>query len=216
MPRRKAPDMPLTPDEVSKKKFSVVRGRGYNRWEVEQYLALVAGDYSAAIQKIAVAANVGRTTEDDIASEIGELLRAASETARRIKDKARTEADGMMAKAEADARARIEEAEKKRDDLFQWSDAQAKKTIESSERQKSKFVALAQERYGELLEHEKELRLRIDGLEKLVAEMRAKLEPLEQIDLTDDEELFIDVPEADDEVAGFESHEGSRVEVVDP
>jgi DivIVA domain-containing protein len=216
MPRRKAPDMPLTPDEVSKKKFSVVRGRGYNRSEVEQYLALVAEDYSAAIQKIAVAANVGMTTEDDIASEIGELLRAASETARRIKDKARTEADGMMAKAEADARAQIEEAEKKRDDLFQRSDAQAKKTLESSERQKSKFVALVQERYGELLEHEKELRLRIDGLEKLVAEMRAQLEPLEQIDLTDDEDLFIDVPEADDEVAGFESHEGSRVEVVDP
>jgi len=208
--------MPLTPDEVSKKKFSVIRGRGYDRSEVEQYLALVAEDYSAAIQKIAVAANVGMTTEDDIASEIGELLRAATESARRIKDRARTEADGTIAKAEADARARIEEAEKKCDDLFRRSDAEAKKTLESSERQKNKLVTLAQERYGQLLEHEKELRLRIDGLERLVAEMRAQLEPLEQIGLTDDEELFIDVPEADDEVAGYESDEVSRLQVVDP
>ena len=208
--------MPLTPDEVSKKKFSVVRGRGYNRSEVEQYLALVAEDYNAAIQKIAVAANVGMTTEEDIASEIGELLRAASESAKRIKDKARTEADGTMAKAETDARARIEEAEKKCDDLFQRSDAEAKKTLESSERQKSKLVTLAQERYGELLEHEKDLRLRIDGLQKLVAEMQAQLEPLEQIDLTDYEKLFIDAQEADEEVAGSESDEGSRVDVLDP
>lgn len=208
--------MPLTPDEVSKKKFSVVRGRGYNRSEVEQYLALVAEDYSTAIQKIAVAAGAGTTTEDDIASEIGELLRAASETARRIKDKARAEADSMMAQAEADARAQIEEAEKVRDDLFQRAESQVKKTIDSSERQKSKFVALVQERYGELLEHEKELRLRIDGLEQLVAEMRAQLEPLEQIDLTDDEKLIIGAPEVDKEVAGSESDEGSRVDVVDP
>jgi DivIVA domain-containing protein len=217
--------MPLTPDEVSIKRFPVVHGRGYDRTEVDRFLALVAEDYSAAIQKIAVAASGGITTEDDIASEIRELLRAARETSQRIKDKAQANADSMVAKAEADTRAQrevaendvraqLEEAERERDDLLERANAHAQKTIEASERQKIRFAQLLQERYGELLEHEKELRTRIAALEKLVTQMREQLEPVEQIDLTDAAELFMAEQEEGEGVAASDSAEGSDVDIV--
>jgi DivIVA domain-containing protein len=199
--------MPLTPDELLSKKFPVVYGRGYDRSEVDQFLGLVAEDYAAAIQKIAVAAEGGIPTEDDIGSEVAEVLRTARDTAMRIKNKAQAEADSMMAHAEADVReqreaaaaevrAQLEKAEKERDDLLEQAEARARRTIESFDQQKSEFVALVQERYRELLEYEKELRSRIDGLEKLVADMRVLLEPIEQIDLTDEVALIVEALEA--------------------
>lgn len=218
--------MPLTPDEVSNMRFPVVHRRGYDRVEVDRFLALVAEDYSAAIQKIAVAASGGITTEDDIASEIGQLLEAARKTSQRIKDKAQAHADSMVAQAEADTRAhreaaendvreRLKEAEKERNDLLERARADAQKTIESSELQTIRFAELHQERFGELLNHEKVLRAQIDALESLFMQMREQLEPLAQIDLTDAEELFNEEQEADEEVAAFDSAEGSGVDIVD-
>lgn len=202
--------MPLTPDEVANKRFQVVYGRGYARPEVDQYLSVVADDYSAAIQKIAVAASGGIATEDDIASEMGELLRAARETATRIKDKARAEADRITAEAESDARQQLEQAEKRRADLLsratteatqmvEDAEERARKMREASERQNSEVAARAQERFGSLLEHERELRERIDVLDELVTEMRAQLEPLEQIDLMDDEDLTVEESGSEEE-----------------
>lgn len=218
--------MPLTPDDVSNMKFPVVHRRGYDRVEVDRFLALVAEDYSAAIQKIAVAASGGITTEEDIASEIGELLEVARKTSQRIKDKAQAQADSMVAKAKADTRAyreaaenevreRLEEVEKERDDLLERARAHAQKTIELSELQTVRFAELLQRRYGELLEHEKVLRAQIDAIESLVIQMREQLEPLAQIDLTEAEELFIEEQEADEEVAALDSAEGSGVDIVD-
>jgi DivIVA domain-containing protein len=192
-------DMPLTPDEVASKRFQVVYGRGYDRSEVDQYLTIVADDYSAAIQKIAVAASGGITTEDDIASEMGELLRAAREAATRIKDKAGAEADRITSEADSDARKQLEQADKRRAELLGRAETEARQMVEdaeerarqireASERQNSEVAARAHERFSSLLEHEKELRERIDVLDELVTEMRAQLELVEQIDLTDDED----------------------------
>jgi len=213
--------MPLTPHDVSNVRFPVVLRRGYDREEVDRFLALVAEDYSAAIQKIAVAASGRITTEEDIASEIGELLEAARKASQRIKDKAQAHADSMVAKVKADTpasraatdndvRERLEEAEKERDELLEQARAHAQKTIDASERQTTRFAELLQERYGELLEHEKQLRSQIDAIESLVMQMREQLEPLAQIDLTDAEELLIGEQEADEEVAALDSAEGSR------
>jgi DivIVA domain-containing protein len=217
--------MPLTPNEIVNRKFPVVHGRGYDRSEVDRFLGLVAEDYSSAIQKIAIAAEGGFTTEDDIGTEIAELLRAARDTAMRIKNKAQSEADSLMAQAEADVReqreaaaadvrARLDEAEKERDDLLERADARAGKTIESSEQLKNKVAAVLRERYGELLEHEKELRIRIGGLEKLVEKMREELKPLERIDLTEDEELFV-VGQENEEILESEFAQESGVDIVD-
>jgi len=189
--------------------------------EVDRFLALVAEDYSAAIQKIAVAASEGITTEEDIASEIGQLLEAARKTSQRIKDKAKAQADSLVAKVEADTRAyreaaendvrgRLEDAKRERDDLLERSRAHAQKTIELSELQTIRFAELLQERYGELLEHEKVLRAQIGALESVFMQMREQLEPLAQIDLTGAEELLIEEQEADEEVAALDSAEGSR------
>jgi DivIVA domain-containing protein len=191
--------MPLTPDEVASKRFQVVYGRGYDRSEVDQFLTIVADDYSAAIQKIAVAASRGITTEDDIASEMGELLRAAREAATRIKDKAGAEGDRITSEADSDARQQLEQADKRRADLVGRAEIEARQMVEdaeerarqvreASERQNSEVAARAQERFSSLLEHEKELRERIDVLYELVTEMRAQLELVERIDLTDEED----------------------------
>jgi len=203
--------MPLTPEEVAKRRFQVVLGRGYDRSEVDQFLDRVAEDYSAAIQKIAIAASGGIATEDEIASEIGELLRGVRETANRIKSKAQAEADRIRADAESDARRELEQAENQRAELLGEAETKARMVVEdakerslqlteSSLRQKSEVAARAQKRYGSLLEHERELRERTEALETLVTEMRALMEPLEQIDLADDDELSVE---------GRQSEEGS-------
>jgi cell division initiation protein len=203
--------MPLTPDEVARRKFQVVLGRGYDRSEVDQFLDRVAEDYRAAIQKIAIAASGGIATEDEIASEMGELLRAARETANRIKEKAHAEADRVKAETESGARRELEEAERQRGELLGEAETNARQIVEDAEerarqltesslRQKSEAAARAQERYGSLVEHERELRERTEALETLVTEMRALLVPLEQIDLTDDDELSVE---------GGRSEEGS-------
>jgi DivIVA domain-containing protein len=214
--------MPLTPDDISNVSFPVVRRGGYDRGQVDRFLALVAEDYSAAIQKIAVAASGGITTEEDIASEIGQLLEAARKSSQRIKDKAQAQADRMVAKAEADTRAyreaaendvreRLQDTEKEREDVLERARAHAQKTIELSELQTIRFAELLQERYGDLLEHEKVLRAQIGALESVFMQMREELEPLAQIDLTDAEELLIEEREADEEVAALDSAEGSGV-----
>jgi DivIVA domain-containing protein len=208
--------MPLTPEEVAKRKFQVVLGRGYDRSEVDQFLGRVAEDYSAAIQKIAIAATGGIATEDEIASEIGELLRGVRETANRIKEKAQAEADRIKADAESDAHRELERAEKQRAELLGEAETKAMQVVEDAEerarqltesslRQKSEAAARAQERYGSLLEHEREVRERTEALETLVSEMRALMEPLEQIDLTDDDELSVE---------GRQSEEGSTSPVA--
>ena len=196
-------------------RFSLVHRRGYDREEVDCFLAQVAEDYSAAIQKIAVAASGGIATEDDIASEIGELLGAARKTAQTIKDKAQAQVNGMLAKAEAETRAqreaaendvreRFEVADREREDLLEQARAYAQKTIESSERQTFRFAELLQERYGGLLEHEKLLRSEIDTLESLVKQMREQLEPLAEINLTDAGGIIED-HEVGEEVAAIDS-----------
>jgi DivIVA domain-containing protein len=195
--------MPHTPDEVANKKFQVVIGRGYDRTEVDEFLDSVAEDYSAAIQKIAIAASGGITTEDEIASEIGELLRAARQTADRIKEKAQAQAEQIKTEAERDARGQIGEAEKRRaeivgeaesdaEQLINNAEERAREVTESSVRHKNEAVARLQERYASLVEHEKELRERTDALERLVTEMQGLLEPIERIDLTGEDAPSLD------------------------
>ena len=195
--------MPLTPEEVANKKFQVVLGRGYDRSEVDEFLDSVAEDYSAAIQKIAIAASGGIATEDEIASEMGELLRAARQTTDRIKEKAQAQAEQIRTEAEREARGQLEQADRRRAELVGEAESEAEHLIkdaeerarqltESSVREKNEAAARFQERYASLVEHEKELRERTDALERLVAEIQALLGPIEHIDLTDEDKSFAD------------------------
>jgi DivIVA domain-containing protein len=219
------PEMRLTPEEIANKSFQVVRGRGYDRSEVDRYLASIADDYSAALREIVTATSGGNTTQDDFAEEIGELLRAARETATRIKEKARTEADQMTAEAESSSRQQLAEAEKRRADLLdrakveatrmiETAESRARQLRESSERRKAELAARAQERFASLLKHETDLRQRVVTLENLVAEMRGQLESLEQIDLTDHETILLE--DETDEGRGAESEGADRVQVEVP
>ena len=167
--------MPLAPDDVSRKKFSVVFGRGYSRHQVDEFLARISLDYSRAIQKTAAAAEGVLSADDDFALEIGEVLRVACVSARRIRDKARAHADSLIEQAEAEARQLREEARI------------------SVERERGKVLTLAQERFRAVFDAEKDLRERIGALEKLVSEMRNLMEPLEVIDLSKPE--LLDVPD---------------------
>jgi DivIVA domain-containing protein len=194
--RKEIHQMPLTPDEVSNKKFSVAYGRGYSRDEVDEFLARISEDYSAAIQKIAVAAEGGLTSEDDFAVEVAEVLRAARESAQRIRDKAQAEADGIVTTAKSEADRLREEANTFKRETEERAGAEATKTLEevrrhaeelreAADRESRKSTSRIQERYGALLDHEAELRGRIGALEKLVIEMQGLLEPVKEIDLTE-------------------------------
>jgi DivIVA domain-containing protein len=215
--------MPLTPDDVSKKKFSVVFGRGYSRQEVDEFLARMSLDYSAAIQKIAAAAEGGLSADDDFALEIGEVLRVACVSAQRIRDKARAHADSLIEQAEAEARQLREDANNLKLKAEERAGIEAKMAIEdaqkraeeariSIERERGKVLALAQERFGAVFDHEKDLRERIGELEKLVAEMRNLMEPLEEIDLRKLE--LLDVPDDGETPSeGLATAEGEAADV---
>ena len=189
--------MPLTPEEIRQKSFKAVYKRGYDRDEVDAFLAQVAADYSAAIQKIAVAAEGGIDSSEDIAAEVSEVLRVARESALRINQKARESADGVLADAHqranelteraerqhAEARARVE-AEARR--MIELAEQRALELRESAERERNETLDQVQKRYAALTSLEDQLRDRIGSLEGLVGEMRAQVGPAESKELPSD------------------------------
>src|SRR5919106_1512600 len=187
--------MPLTPEEISSRKFNGVYGRGYDRGEVDAFLATVAKDYSAALQRIALEAE-GRMAVDDMAAEVEGVLRAARESAQRIKHKAREEAERRRTETEEWARKLQEESEKAHAHATNQAETEATTIVESAERyaeqlressarDQEELLVRAHERFAALLKHEEQLRERIDRLRQLVEEMQVELEPVDRIDLAE-------------------------------
>ena len=208
--------MPLTPEEISIKKFNAVYSRGYDRGEVDAFLATVAKDYSAALQRIALEAERG-TAVEDIAAEVGGVLRVAKESAQRIKQKAKEEAERQRTETEEWARKLEEESEKAHAHATNQAETEAATIVESAERyaeelressarDREELLGRAHERFAALLKHEEQLRELIDRLQQLVEEMQVELEPVVRIDLPDIEaaeevpygqEAAVDRPEAE-------------------
>jgi DivIVA domain-containing protein len=205
--------MPLTPDEVAERKFTVVYGRGYARNEVDDFLAAVASDYRAAIEKIAVAAEEA-SSPDVIGEEVAAILQKSRESAKRIMDKARADAKELRTLAatekrdaekeakqlRAEASGRIEaaraEEEKLRAGAMARVERDARARIEEADKKAFEILGTAKADAAALLEHAQkrsELQLQIDeqlrekmaGVDDLVQQLRALLEVHTEVDLRD-------------------------------
>jgi DivIVA domain-containing protein len=190
--------MPLTPEEIKKRAFSTGYGRGYVRSEVDTFLARVADDY-AAIQNLATAVRGSRTAgaegigdaADDVAAEVGEVLRAARESAQRIRQKAQEGADGLLtaaSKRAGELRAKAErahsEAQEKADakarHVVQEAEQRARELRASAERQHDELIGQAEKRHVVLMRYQEQLRDRIGTLEALIGEMQAQMDGVEE------------------------------------
>jgi DivIVA domain-containing protein len=185
--------MPMSPEEIQSKSFSVVYGRGYDRSEVTQFLEEAALDYGAAL-KGARSTDGASPTEENIGEEIQEVLRSARESAARIREKAQQEAEQAIAEAAQKAKALREKAERaeaqmrertKKETQATMADAKqrARETKEKAEKEARDLLADAHKRFHTMAAHEQLLRERIDLIEDLVQKLKEEIEPLATVDL---------------------------------
>jgi cell division initiation protein len=205
--------MPLTPDEVAGRKFTVVYARGYARGEVDAFLADVASDYRAAIEKIALAAEEASNPEI-IGEEVAAILQKSRESTKKIMDKARADADRLKSEAnaarqeaekeakqiKAEAAGRLESAKAEERKLrsgvqeraeretrakVEAAAKQAREAVESAKRDAAALVAHAQKKTELQLQIDGQLREKMAGVDDLVQQLRALLEVQTEVDLRD-------------------------------
>lgn len=205
--------MPLTPDEVAGKKFSLVYGRGYSRTEVDAFLADVASDYEAAIEKIALAAEEA-SDPGIIGEEVAAILQKSRESAKKIMDKARVDAAELRNSAATYKRQSEDEAERLRAEAtgrldsakaeegklrsgaqerierearskIEVAEKRARELVESARRDAAALVAHARKRTELQRQIDEQLREKMAGVDDLVQQLRALLEVHTEIDLRD-------------------------------
>jgi DivIVA domain-containing protein len=179
--------MPLTPEEIRHRAFKTDSGGGYDRGEVDAFLAQVADDYGAATRRLAAAAEGDRDESDDVAAQVAEVLRAARESAHRVRHKAQEEADGLFAEATKRAdelRARTEgahsEAQAKARHIVEEAEQRALELRTLVEQQQDELIDQAEQRHVALIRYQEQLRDRAISLEALIGEMRAQMVGVEE------------------------------------
>jgi len=180
--------MPLTPEEIRHRAFKTGSGGGYDRGEVDAFLAQVADDYSAATRRLAAPAEGDRDAADDVAAELAEVLRAARESAHRVRQKAQEGADALFAAAskradELSARAERahSEAQAKARHIVEGAEQRARELRALAERQQGELIGQEEQRHVALVRYQEQLRDRIISLEALVGETRAQIEGVEEV-----------------------------------
>lgn len=179
--------MPLVPAEITKRKFSIVRGRGYDRNEVDEFLVEVANDYSAALQKIAAAGGNRFQSFEDLGREVATVLQTAKESADEVRRKAQEEAEEVRRSAAERATTLVTEAKEKVASDEERASAEVQRMIQEAEREAQDIGETARRRCDELLGdaerrheqlrgHERLLRSRVDVIQQLVTALRAEVE----------------------------------------
>lgn len=140
--------MPLLPEEVADKTFPRRLWRGYDPREVDAFLRQVAGDYTAAIHQIAVAAAQRPSSYDGLGMEVAAIAKAARDAAEDVRRKAEHDAETLRRAAQQDAeqaRRQLDEAGGLRADV---------------DRREQRLAALE----GRILERVREIEQQVDGL----------------------------------------------------
>jgi DivIVA domain-containing protein len=181
--------MPLSPEEIRSKSFSVVYGRGYNRSEVADFLEQAASDYGAVIEAKSAGTDDRARSDEGIGAEIQGVLRAARESAARIREKAQQEAERALAEAHRRAKELREKAERteaqvrertKKETQATIADAKqrAREVKDRAENEAADLLADAHKRFQTMAAHEQLLRERIDIIDDLVQKLKEEIEPL--------------------------------------
>ena len=165
--------MPLTPNDIAQKEFFRAPD-GYDRDEVRAYLAMIAADQRALVERIeALEARTDGTA--DVGAEVATVLQQARELADRMTSEAHHKAVELRDRAEEEARllrsATGEAAEK----LRQEAEDYAYEVRNAAERAAREQQMHAADRVGRLLAGESSVRERLYSLEITLQGMRGEL-----------------------------------------
>ncbi len=181
--------MPISPEDVTKRKFPLVRGRGYSPAEVDAFLSQLASDYGAALEKVAEASRGSPPSLDKLGTEIVAVLEAAQESAAEMRGRAEAEAERTRREAIEEAaavekRARQEErstlkrVSAEAATMMEDAEQHARNVREATERECKELLEEARRRSELLRTHETEAAQRIARLEDLVKKLRQEVESL--------------------------------------
>lgn len=171
--------MPITPEEVRNKEFSVTLRRGYEKEQVDDFMTLLADDYQSAL-------NRSTSTGDPYAAmgeKVAEILRSAEAAAadvraradqeaatfrRRAADKAlairkqgQDEAQQMVASARAEADTILSEARASAARTKEEAEQNAQRVRQAAAEARDRLLGDAAELNERLVNYEKDLRERV-------------------------------------------------------
>lgn len=175
--------MPITPEDIASKKFSLTRGRGYDRDEVEDYLSRISSEYVAALDSGHEAPS---RMLDRLGQEVAAILRAANESGATLRREAEEEAESLrraaIEEAEAlrrqardDAIAERDKTDKEMRALIEDARRRAQEIRDSADRESKQLLDEAIGRYDRLQAHERELRERVDAMERVLVMLRTEM-----------------------------------------
>ena len=175
--------MPILPEEVTRKKFARVYGQGYDRAEVDGFLAEVAADYKAAIDKM-VRLSQGPT---DVGEEVNAIIRTTKESMDALMQKAEQEAEAIQRVAaekaatidfeahETQARAR-EQAYREAKQMTAEAEEYARALRDQTQRDCQLLIQEAEARRQQLVTYNQQLHQHLEAIERLVGALRGEVE----------------------------------------
>jgi DivIVA domain-containing protein len=175
--------MPITPEDIASKQFSLTRGRGYDRDEVQAYLSQISSAYVAALDS---GREVPSRMLDRLGQEVAAILRAANESGATLRQEAEEEAESLrraaIEEAEAlrrqardDAIAERDRSDKEVQSLIVEARHRAQEIRDSADRESKQLLDEAVIRYDRLQAHERELRERVDAMERVLVMLRTEM-----------------------------------------
>ena len=187
----------MTPEDIETATFTMAL-RGYDKQEVEDFLAAVADQVRAI-------SDVSRSAYLDLGDEMGQLLQHARDSADEMMRTARQEATERRAEVDAEVANKRREAEehvqRARDDLGE----EVNRIRENAEDQARAIIEDAQQRIVTLQKEEADARERIRALRLQLLEVTLRLQRFE---VADDEAG----DESDDELASFQPASAETIE----
>jgi DivIVA domain-containing protein len=175
--------MPITPEDIASKTFSLARDRGYDRGEVRAYLSEISSAYVGAPDS-------GREAPsrmlDRLGHEVAAILRAANESgatlrreaeeeAESLRRAATEEAEALRRQARDDAIAERDETVKKVRRLIDDARHRAQEIRNAADRESKELLDAAIRRNDRLQAHERELRERVDAMERVLVMLRNEM-----------------------------------------
>jgi cell division initiation protein len=178
--------MPLSPEDIQNKGFSVTLRRGYEKEEVDGFLAEIAEAYREMVRAVSQAQEAADPYRN-VGDEVTEILRAAKRSAEGTKTKAEQEATSVCKladdkareireKAHKEAEAGLREARREADSLRLQAERHAVDLRRDTERKRKEILDEAVAHHQRLVDYERGLARRVEAIEKILSAVRTELD----------------------------------------
>lgn len=206
--------MSVSPDNISGRRFSIVY-RGYDRKEVEDYLAEIAESYEAVVDHPEDAGAHRLPPVEKIGEDIKAVLDAATTSADEILRKARQQADSMVkaatekASSVKDNASKLEKETKQRafkqaQEATTKAETSAKQLKKDAERRRREILDDAEQQHQRLVAYREELYERTQSIKDLLELVNVEIKEgsardAKSVDSEVDKVIDSKGPEPDDE-----------------